>query len=148
MGNEQNTLLSDWYRRVRRAQIAYTRSAARFERLHYYLGLPTVVLSAFVATSIFTTNLTLKSIALLASVIAAILAGLQTFLRFSERAERLRVVGAEYGSLRREIEQKLNFPPKGEELEKYTDFNMKGSNPRLSGGQISSAAMSGHGSIV
>ncbi|MGH8564264.1 MAG: hypothetical protein ACREXW_09305 [Gammaproteobacteria bacterium] len=28
------------------------------------------------------------------------------------------------------------------------DFNMKGSNPRLSGGQISSAAMSGHGSIV
>ncbi|MGH8564763.1 MAG: hypothetical protein ACREXW_12020 [Gammaproteobacteria bacterium] len=33
-------------------------------------------------------------------------------------------------------------------LRALVDFNMKGSNPRLSGGQISSAAMSGHGSIV
>ncbi len=35
-----------------------------------------------------------------------------------------------------------------EDAGSFVDFNMKGSNPRLSGGQISSAAMSGHGSIV
>jgi hypothetical protein len=43
----------------------------------------------------------------LISVAAAILASLQTFLRFAERAEKHRSVGAQAGALRREIEQLL-----------------------------------------
>jgi hypothetical protein len=57
-----------------------------------------------------------------ASVLAAILAGLQTFLRYSERAERHRVSGGKYGTLRREIEQRLVFPPANSaELSSYAD---------------------------
>jgi hypothetical protein len=41
----------------------------------------------------------------LASVAAALLASLQTFLGYSERAEKHRVAGAKYGALGRELEQ-------------------------------------------
>jgi hypothetical protein len=58
----------------------------------------------------------------IASVLAAILAGLQTFLRYSERAERHRVGAGKYGVLRREMEQKLAFPlPNTVELENYVN---------------------------
>jgi phytoene dehydrogenase-like protein len=50
------------------------------------------------------------------------MAGLHTFLRYAERAERHRNSGGKYGTLRREIEQKLAFPPKdSDELRNYTD---------------------------
>ena len=41
----------------------------------------------------------------LASVAAAWLASLQTFLGYSERAEKHRIAGAKYGALGRELEQ-------------------------------------------
>jgi hypothetical protein len=41
----------------------------------------------------------------LASVAAALLASLQTFLGYSERAEKHRIAGAKYGALGRELEQ-------------------------------------------
>ena len=40
----------------------------------------------------------------LASVLAAILASLQTFMGYSQRAEKHRVAGAKYGALGRELE--------------------------------------------
>ena len=43
----------------------------------------------------------------LASVLAAVLASLQTFLGYSERAEKHRVAGAKYGAIGRELEVML-----------------------------------------
>ena len=40
----------------------------------------------------------------LCSVLAALLAGLQTFLGYSERSEKHRMAGARYGALRREMD--------------------------------------------
>jgi hypothetical protein len=57
-----------------------------------------------------------------ASVLVAILTGIQTFLRYAERAEKHRLAGVRYGSIKREIEQKLAFAPKNsEELLPYID---------------------------
>jgi hypothetical protein len=57
----------------------------------------------------------------IATIIAAVLAGFQTFYRLSERAERFRLIGAKYGELRMELEQKLTFLPQEPELEQYVE---------------------------
>ena len=103
-------LLSDWKRRVRESQFAHYNAAKPLIRANYLLGVPVTILTTFVGTALFatlekqaaSTNFRL-SIGFI-SVIAAVLASMQTFLRFSERAEKHRGVAARYGSLRRDIE--------------------------------------------
>jgi hypothetical protein len=68
------------------------------------------VLSTLVGTSVFATiqkrpEVWLQIAVGLGSVAAALMASLQTFLGYSERAEKHRVAGAKYGSLGRELEQ-------------------------------------------
>jgi hypothetical protein len=45
------------------------------------------------------------------SVVAAVLAALQTFLRFAERAEKHVVAGDWYAAIARQIDELLAFPP-------------------------------------
>lgn len=49
-------------------------------------------------------------------MLAAILTGIQTLLRFEERAEKHRTVGARYSALIREIDEALAFADKGREI--------------------------------
>jgi hypothetical protein len=112
-----NNLLTDWLARVKKAQIAYTRSATSFEKMHYWLGGSIIVLSTLAGASLFATDFYIK----VASSIAAVLAGFQTFYRLSERAEKFRVIGSKYGELKMELEQKLTFPPPEPEFELYVE---------------------------
>ena len=106
----QEQVLDDWYTRVAVTQRAHYLSADHFGAKKYWLGIPAVVLSTLVGTSVFATvqkqpDLWLQISVGLASVVAALLASLQTFLGYSERAEKHRVAGAKYGALGRELEQ-------------------------------------------
>jgi hypothetical protein len=47
----------------------------------------------------------------LLSVLAAVLVGLQTFLRYAELAEKHRLAGARFSNLKHEIELLAAFPP-------------------------------------
>src|SRR5215475_3201906 len=103
-------VLGDWYVRVVVTQRAHYLSADHFGKMKYWLGIPAVVLSTLVGTSLFATlqkqpEPRLQIAVGLASVAAALLASLQTFLGYSDRAEKLRVAGAKYGALGRELEQ-------------------------------------------
>lgn len=103
-------LLGDWYRRLRFAQFAHYEAAKAFDRMNYWLGIPVVVLSTFVGTSVFANigkvvDARIQISIGLISVIAATLASLQTFFRFSEKAEKHRIAASKYGALRREIEE-------------------------------------------
>jgi hypothetical protein len=108
-------LLDDWYHRTRESQFGHFGAAKYYGSLHYYLGIPVVVLSGVVGTSLFAsigkTAAVPTVIIGMVSVLVAVLGSLQTFLRFSERAEKHRVAAARYGAIRREIEQvrSLNF---------------------------------------
>lgn len=109
MGNSKQ-LLDDWYERVAVTQRAHYYSADHFGARKYWLGIPAVVLSTVVGTSVFATVQKAPGTAMqigvgLASVASALLASLQTFLGYTERAERHRVAGAKYGALGRELEQ-------------------------------------------
>jgi hypothetical protein len=102
-------VLDDWYQRVAATQRAHYLSADSLGRKKYWLGIPAVVLSTLVGTSVFATiqkqpSLTMQICVGLASVLAALLTSLQTFLGYSERAEKHRLAGAKFGALGRELE--------------------------------------------
>ena len=102
-------MLDDWYQRVKVTQLAHYGSAEYFGKWKFGLGIPAVILSALVGTTVFATlqkqpELWLQIIVGFASVAAALLTSLQTFLGYSERAEKHRIAGAKYGAVRRELE--------------------------------------------
>lgn len=106
--NEQ--LLTNWRKRARESQHAHYNSVKPLVRANYFLGVPVTILTSLVGTSLFATlektqtDPKFRLAIAMISVLAAVLAGLQTFLRFSERAEKHRSAGARYGALRRDIE--------------------------------------------
>lgn len=113
-------LLIEWFRRIVLSQQGHYNASAYFERLNYWLGIPVVILSAFVGTAVFATleknvDARLRILIGLISVLAAVLASLQTFFRFADRSEIHRDFGGRYGALRREIEQIIAFPPPTED---------------------------------
>ena len=111
---DTGALLRTWLGRARESQFAHYAAATRLAALHYIVGVPTSIAAAVVGTSVFASldtavSATAKTIVGGISVPAAILAGLQTFWRFSERAERHCVTAGEYARIRRDIEQHLIF---------------------------------------
>jgi FAD/FMN-containing dehydrogenase len=84
--------------------------------LNIRFGIPVVVLTTFVGTSVFATlqsdvHVSLRIGLGLISVLAAVLASLQTFLRFGERAEKHRSSAELWAALRREIDEMLALHP-------------------------------------
>ncbi len=115
-------LIGHWRLRVHRMQIAHYDSEAYFSRLHLYLGVPVIGLSTIVGTSVFASlretaqmDPTLQITVGLFSVTAAVLSGLQTFLGYSERAEKHRLGGARFAGLKTRIELIASSPPKTED---------------------------------
>src|SRR5262245_24338114 len=98
---EADKLLEEWLFRIRRAQQAHYESATHFARLNYLLGVPAITLSAVVGSSVFValakeTTISIKIAVGIASVTATILMALQTFLSYSQRAEKHRSVATRY----------------------------------------------------
>jgi hypothetical protein len=109
-------LIEQWTLRVHRVQMAHYESARLFERLHLWLGLPAIALSTLVGTAVFASlsraaELSLQIVIGLLSVAAAVLTGLQTFLKYSELAERHRLAGARFANLKHRLELLVMSPP-------------------------------------
>lgn len=122
-GMQKDELLEYWRFRMHRVQLAHYECARHFERLHLWLGLPAVALSTLVGTTVFAslskvTDISLQITVGLLSVVAAVLTGLQTFLRYSELAEKHRLAGARFANLKHRIELLTAFPPATE-----TEYN-------------------------
>lgn len=91
-----------------RAGLAHYRSAERAETNHMWLGLPTVAVCAFVATSIFATlgeiNIIWQILTGIVALTSVVLTAIQNFLNFDEKIRRHQQTGAKYQQLRREID--------------------------------------------
>jgi hypothetical protein len=110
--NSPMQLLTSWHRRLSESQFAHVTAARRLLGRNLCLGVPVTALSAIVAAALFATvdsPLAPMSRIVFASITlaVAVMAGLQTFLRFAERAERHRVIAARYGASKRHAEQLL-----------------------------------------
>jgi hypothetical protein len=108
-------LLKDWRQRSAAASEAHYKLASGLRKKNLWLGVPVVIFSSIVGTSLFATladpNAVIPpafKVAIgLISLAAAILAALQTFLRFGERAEKHVVAADWYAAVRRDIDQLL-----------------------------------------
>lgn len=107
-------LLRRWLKRARENNFAHYYAEHQLNNLHLLLGIPATVFAATVGTAVFASlensaSLWMKIGVGLISIVTAILSGLQTFLRFSEKAERHRKTAVDYGSARRTIELHLVY---------------------------------------
>jgi hypothetical protein len=111
-----NELIEEWHAGIRINVLAHYECSKLFDRYHRLLGYPTVILSALAGTA-FVSSLTdsnvwwARGVAILLSLAVTVFASLQTFLRFSERAEKHKAAATEFGKLRRELEQIIAFVP-------------------------------------
>lgn len=108
---DQLHTLQEWHQGIRISHSAHFQAAEVYEKRNLLLGIPVVVLSAITGTAVFTAGgdtVLLARVAVgLCSVAAAVLAGLQTFLRYSELALKHKAAAIKYGALRRELEEAL-----------------------------------------
>jgi hypothetical protein len=107
------TLLRDWQLRAAISQEAHYARATSLADYNIWFGVPVVALATLVATSVFATLQEDVRIELrvVVGLISAVLASLQTFLRFQERAEKHRVSAELWAAVRREIDQMLALHP-------------------------------------
>jgi hypothetical protein len=102
---------------VHRVQTGHYETGRRYDRLHLLLGIPAISVSAVVGTAVFASLAAERDHVLatilvgLLSVAAAVLASLQTFLKYSELAERHKLAGARFADLKHKIELIAVFQP-------------------------------------
>jgi hypothetical protein len=108
-------LLRGWLLHAHKGRDRHDLAAQRNDTYRYWLGVPTIILSAVVGTSVFASlNAQVESwpkiLLGLISIISAVLASLQTFYNFASHAESHRVAGVKYKTIIRELEQILARP--------------------------------------
>ena len=109
-------LFEAWLRRVAAAEAGHRRDSDRLRKGSLMLGVPVVVLTTIVGTSVFASlqdGNVLMGVRILVgslSILAAVLSSLQTFLRFGMRAEGHRIAVFRYEALRRDMTQVLALP--------------------------------------
>lgn len=122
MTEVQAALLDEWIGRMRSAQKAHYNMTSHHRRWYLLIGLPIVILSgtsAFLAFGL--PILPIKNSSMWAgfvSMFVAILAGVQTFLRHNEQADKHVVAAKNYSDLKNELEQLRAFPPLEDELDR------------------------------
>jgi hypothetical protein len=102
-------ILTEWEGRARESQFAHYALGDYYFKINRSLGIIVVFLSSSTgALGSVLLGLEVPWIVKLSfnavSTVTAILVGLQAFLRLGERAEKYRVIGAQYGNVRREID--------------------------------------------
>ena len=117
MDDKKKKLIADWHRRCRQSQRLNYVTGNLYLRYHYIVGVISIILSAIVSSTFFsqivqqisnnqsaTTTPIISYIAGLLSISVGILSALQTFFRFSEKAEKYKAISAKYGAVRRQLE--------------------------------------------
>lgn len=123
-------LLNDWAIRALRALNSHYAASRHFSSRNYQLGIPSMILTTLIGTGVFAStqleiDFYIKIIAGLISLLITILTGIQTFFRYSERAEKHKHYGARYSSVKREIEQLLTMNDNDLRKETIDDIRTK-----------------------
>jgi len=113
---EIEQLLQDWRNRTYAAQSGHYIMTERLKRWNYLLGVPVVVVTSVVGTTIFASlnenvSFSVRLAAGIVSIMAAVLSGLQTFFNFAKTATLHTAAAAWYSAIRRDIEALLALPP-------------------------------------
>lgn len=121
----ERDIAREWYERVVWIQYGHYRTALSLTRRHQILGGLNVGLSAVVGTSLFATlgnQANLLVFTGVVSILTTLVAAIQAFLSYGERADKHRIAGARYGVVGRRLEVLLARPELNvNELEKVEE---------------------------
>ena len=111
-------LIEDYYKYSITKCNAHYRMAETYKARHRTFGTIVVVVTALVGTSVFSTlsgstNATIQIATSILSVVAVVLAALQTFLGFSDLQAQHKMAGVSYSQIRRDIDLLNAKYPKG-----------------------------------
>ena len=139
----RSALLAGWHSRFRKSEKAHYGSATTCRWWNYGLGIPLVIMTVFVASETFAQ---LEAIAggveslpeadavfvIAIVIVTPVLAALQTFLRFPERAEKHRSAAVRFGGLKGEVEELVTLTPSDAKLtETIRDMRERDTQIRL-----------------
>ena len=118
-------LLTGWLIHCHKARDRHDEVARRYAMAQYALGIPTLIVSTIVGTSVFAALSSSQVPSLwvgVLSMLAAVLAALQTFMDFGGRSDKHRHAAVRYkGSIRQLeesiVQQKTGTEPSRDELE-------------------------------
>ena len=108
MSTEDNirNIVNEWHQHAEWAQNCHYEAGLFYERFFLSLGIPVIVLSAITGGSEILGKID-QNVGGVISLCIAVLAGLQTFLKFSQRSERHRMAGSHYGGIKRSLEESI-----------------------------------------
>lgn len=107
--DQAREMLTAWHLRATAAQFGYQTKAQRSRKANLALGIPVVALTTIVGTSVFVAltkdpSDEVKFLAGTVTILAAVLAAIQTFLAYAQVTENNRVAASRYAMIRRHIE--------------------------------------------
>lgn len=113
MEPEIQALIDDWKQRVNDHQKSNYALAIKHNKYHYWIGLPAIILTVVVSATLLAevAEPRLRIPIGVVGIIAAILAGIQTFYSHAKRAEYHRFVASQLVHVRREVEIFERFVP-------------------------------------
>jgi hypothetical protein len=124
--------LRGWLLHAHKCRDRHDEAALSYDSLRYWLGVPTIICSTIAGASALASfskspGSTGGIIAGIVSLVAAVLAALQTFFDYPGRAERHRLAATKFKAIIRELEQALTgTPPKADQSEEWvTDFRRR-----------------------
>lgn len=125
-------LLERWRLNSKRSQIANYKAAGYFTRLHYLIGIPSVVMSVIAGSLVFVgiggeLTVAVQITIGIISMLAAVLGALQTFLGLEQRSSKHKVTASEYGAIKRHVDQILasqNYPD-AQNIEAIKDIRVR-----------------------
>lgn len=118
-------LFDRWDTRLKSLKIEHYKSARHYEKKHKWIGIPVVIISAVVGSSLFALiekDMTwLNVIAGSISLIGVVLSSLQTFLSYSKLSENHLVTSIKFSALYRELQIKQITGLNKESLDSFID---------------------------
>ncbi len=120
-GLNPDKVMSEWFAKVERGQQAHGECVSRLRARGKWLGIPTIILAYTVGTAIFASlqvqpDLWIQISMGIIAMTAGVLAALQTFLNYPERARAHQTTAARYAAIKRELKVEMSMPS-----EKRTD---------------------------
>jgi hypothetical protein len=111
---EPEKLLDQWRRGLRISINAHYEATKHYQRFHWWLSIPSMIVSAALGTSVMvsiqhSTVGWIKTVMAILSVATVVLSSLVASLKFGERSERHKAAAAQLTEVRRALEEDLVF---------------------------------------
>ncbi|MBN2389741.1 MAG: DUF4231 domain-containing protein [Anaerolineae bacterium] len=127
MSLDYRGLLKDWKRRIEINQQAHYLAATRYNKYHYWIGFPAIILATIAGATLLAEAKEpwIRVSVGIVGLIAAVLSAIQTFYSHAKRAEAHRSVASRLGQVKREIEilESMSPPKKSEQARIVQQIN-------------------------